>query len=384
MSAIAWNCQGAGAYLTKQHLRELHRCFIPSFLFLSETKNNFSFLQDFQFEFGYNKLFTVEPEGRSGGLALFYLDSFDVEILFSNNRMIDIVAILEGQRVFITFVYGDPVVECRENVWERLTRMSLTRNGAWLMLGDFNDITGNHEKKGGRRRPDSSFMPFKTMLANCGMIDFPSKGNPFSWVGNRSSGKVQCKLDRAVGNEDWHHIYSHMNVEYLRLWGSDHRPILTRFLSKRGKGRRGFKFDKRWIDRDGFRETILKGWSDPGNLHPPDLHERIAMCRKAIAQWKRANPLNSVARIEELKEKLEKAQLDDTISNDEILQLKWDLCSAFRDEELYWKQKSRANWLKEGDRNTKFFHATTKQRRARNRLTKLKNPRGMGRERRRH
>jgi len=102
------------------------------------------------------------------------------------------------------------------------------------------------------------------------------------------------------------------------------------------------------------------------------------MCRKAIAQWKRANPLNFVVRIEELKEKLEKAQLDDTISNDEILQLKWDLCSAFRDEELYWKQKSRANWLKEGDRNTKFFHATTKQRRARNRLTKLKNPRGDG------
>lgn len=49
---------------------------------------------------------------------------------------------------------------------------------------------------------------------------------------------------------------------------------------------------------------------------------------------------------------------------------------AFRDEELYWKQKSRANWLREGDRNTKFFHAKTKQRRARNRLTKLKNPRG--------
>ena len=116
MSAIAWNCQGAGAYLTKQHLRELHRCFLPSFLFLSETKNNYSFLQDFQFEFGYNKLFTVEPEGRSGGLALFYLDSFDVIVLFSNNRMIDIEATIEGHKVYITFVYGDPVVEYRENV----------------------------------------------------------------------------------------------------------------------------------------------------------------------------------------------------------------------------------------------------------------------------
>lgn len=162
----------------------------------------------------------------------------------------------------------------------------------------------------------------------------------------------------------------------LRLWGSDHRPLLVRFLSKQGKIRKGFKFDKRWLGKDGLRETILQSWNDRGILHPPDLHERIENCRKAISQWKRMNPSNSSIRIEEIKDKLERAQLDDAITNDEILQLKWNLCAAFRDEQLYWKQKSRANWLREGDRNTKFFHAKTKQRRARNRLTKLKNPRG--------
>ena len=70
------------------------------------------------------------------------------------------------------------------------------------MLGDFNEITSNLEKKGGRKRSDSSFPPFKNMLANCRMIDFPYKGNPLSWVGNRASGKVQCILDRAVSKEE--------------------------------------------------------------------------------------------------------------------------------------------------------------------------------------
>ena len=104
-------------------------------------------MQDFKIEFGYDNLFTVEPAGLSGGLALFYMDDTDVEINFSNARMIDIAAKIEGHKVFITFVYGDPVVEYREQVWERLMRFSLQRSGAWLMVGDFNEITSNLEKK---------------------------------------------------------------------------------------------------------------------------------------------------------------------------------------------------------------------------------------------
>ena len=128
MNAIAWNCQRAGAYLTKQYLRELHQCFEPRFPFLSETKNNFYFLQYFKFEFGYDNLFTVEPLGRSGGLALFYMDDSEVSIEFSNARMIDIAVKIEGHKVFMTFVYGDPVVEYHKMVWERLMKISLKRS----------------------------------------------------------------------------------------------------------------------------------------------------------------------------------------------------------------------------------------------------------------
>ena len=80
--------------------------------------------------------------------------------------------------------------------------MSLNRSQAWFMIGDFNEITGNHEKRGGRRRPENSFLLFRTMLDNCGMLAFPYKGNSFSWVGRKQSGKVKCKLDRAVANEE--------------------------------------------------------------------------------------------------------------------------------------------------------------------------------------
>ena len=237
----------------------MHRCFHPRFLFLSETKNNFNFLQDFKFEFGYDNLFTVEPLGLRGGLALFYMNDFEVKVEFSNERMIDIEAKIEGHKVFITFVYGDPVVEYREAVWERLMRISLQRSGPCLMVGDFNEITSNSEKKGGRKRPESSFLPFKNMISACGMIDFPFLGNFFSWAGRRRSGRVQCRLDRALGNEDWHQSFSHTDVEYLLRWGSDHRPVLARIKSRETRPRRNFKFDKRWFGKQGFYETVKGG-----------------------------------------------------------------------------------------------------------------------------
>lgn len=299
-----------------------------------------------------------------------------MSVLYYDNRMIDISATIEGHEVFLTFVYGDPVVECREYVWERLTRMSTTRSGAWYMCGDFNEIVGNHEKKGGRKRPENSFIPFRLMLANCGMIEFPFRGNKMSWVGYRSTGKVQCRLDRAVGNEEWHHLFSHTNVEYLKLWGSDHRPVLTRIQSNNVRRRKSFMFDRRWLSKDGIKEAIEDGWGPLDETNSRPLHVRLSDVRRTLARWKRENPSNSEKKIELIKEQLERAQTDQSIPSKEVLNLKWNLCAAFREEELCWRQKSRALWLRDGDRNTKFFHAATKQRRAQNRIIKLKTPQG--------
>ena len=145
------------------------------------------------------------------------MDEFQVNVLFSNNRMIDIEAVIDGIKFFMMFVYGDPVLERRDQVWERLTRFSTTRNGPWFMIRDFNEIIGHNEKEGGRQHSESSFLPFKQMLSDCGMLEFPFTGNMLSWVGKRAGRTtVRCRLDRAVGNEDWHEKFPHSAVKYMR------------------------------------------------------------------------------------------------------------------------------------------------------------------------
>ena len=73
--------------------------------------------------------------------------------------MIDIEAVVKGKQVFLTFVYGDPVQKLREQVWERLTRYGLSRSEPWFIIGDLNEITGNHEKDGGSLRSATSSYP---------------------------------------------------------------------------------------------------------------------------------------------------------------------------------------------------------------------------------
>jgi len=233
MKTLSWNCRRRGNDLTVRSLTEMCQKHRPGLVFLSETKNRRLLLQNFQANLGFDQLFTVEPLGLSGGLALLFMDDFQVNVLFSNNRMIDIEAVIEGIKVFMTFVYGDPVLERGDQVWERLTRFSTTRNGPWFMIGNFNEITNHSENEGGIRSSDSSFLPFKHMLSDCGMLEFPFTGNKLSWVGKRSGGTtVRCRLDRAVGNKDWHEKFSYTAVKYLRLWGSNHRLVQADILTK--------------------------------------------------------------------------------------------------------------------------------------------------------
>lgn len=196
------------------HRRDTKK-YHPGLLLLPETKNKKTVLQGIQLDLGYYHLFTVEPHGLSGCLALFCMEEFQVNVLFSNNRMIDVKAVIDGMQVFLTFVYGDPVHARREMVWERLTWFALYRVEPWFMIGNFNEIIRHHEKQGRRTRSKASFLPFRKMIQDCGMLEFPFFGNTMSWIAKHDRTHVRCRLNQALGNEDWHEVFPHSNIQYL-------------------------------------------------------------------------------------------------------------------------------------------------------------------------
>ena len=56
---------------------------------------------------------------------------------------------------------------------------------------------------------------------------------------------------------------------------------------------------------------------------------------------------------------------------EEEYRLRKDINRLYEQEEINQSQRARINWLRVGDKNTKFFHSLVIQRRQRNRITKI-------------
>ncbi|XP_010480814.1 PREDICTED: uncharacterized protein LOC104759601 [Camelina sativa] len=214
------------------------------------------------------------------------------------------------------------------------------------------------------------------MIRHCGLLEFPSLGDNLSWRGWRDKKPIRCRLDRALANEEWHDMFKDSFTEYLTMIASDHKPIIAVIEDKVHRGRSGFRFDRRWLDKEGFYDVIADGW-DTNKSATPTLIDKITTCRRAISRWRKAQVPYGRETIEDLKAKLAAAQENDATTVDELAELTWKLREAYRDEEVYWYQKSRSRWMKLRDHNTGYFHAQTKQRRAQNRIVGLHDQQGV-------
>lgn len=156
---------------------------------------------------------------------------------------------------------------------------------------------------------------------------------------------------------------------------SDYRLVVAYLEDKVSRRKGQFRFDKRWIGREGFMESIKMGWLDSrgerteGTLK--GIVEKNSNCRHEIAKWRKNNPPYGKEKINELQQTLEKVQTDNTRTQDEKMEVSKKLQDAYRDEEEYWHQKSMNMWYSSGVLNTKYYHALTKQRRIHNRIVGL-------------
>lgn len=77
-------------------------------------------MDDLKLKLGYDKMLTVDPIGRSGGLALMWKNTYKEEILLNNKRIINAKVKLGSLIFYLSCVYGDLVRKNRKEVWDQL------------------------------------------------------------------------------------------------------------------------------------------------------------------------------------------------------------------------------------------------------------------------
>ncbi|XP_074297889.1 uncharacterized protein LOC141628680 [Silene latifolia] len=186
-------------------------------------------------------------------------------------------------------------------------------------------------------------------------------------------------IDRAMCNGQWLELFPYAKLLYLEREWSDHAPIklVLNLREKDGGVRRMFRFEKMWVGEEGCEEAVVRGvergW---GNLLT-----MLSSCASELQEWKKTN-IHKIRRLIGQKRK-QIAMLN--IGGREYGQvmrrrkLVAEVAELSRQEELYWRQRSRALWLKDGDRNTKFFHTCASERKRKNYIGKLIDDNGVER-----
>lgn len=340
---------------------------------LMETMNSRNALVDLQVWLGYDRVYTVEPVGHAGGLALFWKKSVNVKLLDVNKNMLDCIIQLGDVSFFTTCIYGPTDFKRRLALWEKLSRIGVNRQESWCVFGDFNDLLHNGEKYGGVWRKDESFEPFNQMVKACRLVELQSHGNGFTWSGLRGDSWVHTRLDRCFGNKAWAKKFPSSNQTFLDKRGSDHRPVLIHLIEAQEKYKGWFRFDRRFLEVEGVQANVENAWNFASSGANVSVVNCLKACRRSLSGLKKHVTMNSRDKISSAEAELEREQSAFHQSTDRIRFLKQELMKAHREEEIYWWQKSKDKWLLRGDKNSKFFHNSVKAARGRNSIDKLVN-----------
>ncbi|KAH6796646.1 hypothetical protein C2S52_021200 [Perilla frutescens var. hirtella] len=135
-----------------------------------------------------------------------------------------------------------------------------------------------------------------------------------------------------------------------------------------------------WFSDDSCISTCKEAWNRQSlQPSPTSLKRRLNDCQEPLQAWKSSHFGNVTKQLADCRKELEGLQSASnnihTVDYQKIVEAKIQdlLCK----EEVMWKQRSRINWLVEGDKNTSFFHRTANGRQKMNRISKLCMDEGM-------
>eukprot|EP00253_Pinus_taeda_P009171 PITA_09171 len=166
----------------------------------------------------------------------------------------------------------------------------------------------------------------------------------------------------------------------------DHRPIILGWREKGFRKGYSFKFNRTCLEDPEFNDIILKAWNEMSSpKYFPLLmtfRDKMESIRKVVKEWQFQKRQAIKKDLQEIQKELDstaESMASNTLSFEmrcRIKDLQKKKMKILEQEEAFWRLKSRAIWMKEGDRNSKIFHNFANSRREKNSIWKISDGKG--------
>ncbi|XP_061352758.1 uncharacterized protein LOC133297608 [Gastrolobium bilobum] len=311
---------------------------------------------------------------KAGGIWILWNSSeVNIQVLHTDHQFIHskISWLNYHKQEFFTFVYASPRRQERHALWDALENIQPQNNNEWCIMGDFNTYIHSEEKRGSSVHNWRSMQDFQDCLMSCHLSDLGHQGPSFSW----RRGNLLERLDRACVNQSWNMSFPNRVISHLPFYNSDHRPILLwdgqpNFSNG---GARPFRFLAAWLTHNSFSDLVKRCWAGGHNwkASSENFREKATSWHKDCYKEEEKLKNNLHSRLRGIDYSLSQHPCH---SLERLQKEIWQqLNTIYLREEITWYQRSRTDWIRFGDRNTKFFHSATVARRRRNRIDALQN-----------
>lgn len=283
-------------------------------------------------------------------------------------------------RFFCTIVYASNSGSERRKLWKELRSYKLVTNGtAWVILGDFNVTLDVSEQSNGSSVCSNDMIEFKSCVEEVEIDDLLSSGFHFTWT--KSLRNPNCatlkKLDRVMVNEDFLDTFSSAHSVFLPYIISDHSPTVLIIPSGGKKKKSAFRMSNFITEKEEFLQLVRTEWEkDIAGFYMFKVSQKMKLLKHKLHKlsWKNGNVHERVntlrESIKEAQQEVDKNPFNEDVKKKSCLLLQ-EYCEAVKDEESLLLQKAKIDWLKDGDRNTKFFHKIIKERQHKSRIMEI-------------
>ncbi|KAJ0969474.1 hypothetical protein J5N97_022351 [Dioscorea zingiberensis] len=229
----------------------------------------------------------------------------------------------------------------------------------------------------------------KTKLFNCfiahnNLHELKFLGSLFTWCNNQAGySRIYARLDRILANHEWLDQAPSYQVTHLARCQSDHSPLLLNIKNQDPPRRKPFRFDNNWIHLEECRESVANIWTCDNTRNPMhDLSHKFHMLKQDLNKKCKGSSQRIEKDITNTEEEIRQIEANEFNTHNSYqgwtkLRTLYNKQKALlRQNTTFLAQRSRMQWLQNGDCNSKFFHNMTKNHRHNNRINHLRDKNG--------